>query len=354
MKKIVHRAILIFLITICLPQFVRASDLSVSPLIIDAEGQPRDTVPASFILENSSSRMQTLYTFVNNVSPQNGGTNFMAPGEADLSGSLANWITISRAVLNIKPGQQQKVEFSIDVPPVAVPGSYHARISLVDGTTRDEAAAHMEQAASVSVNFTVQARKNERLQLNSFKPVHSVVSNRTQRFETVIENIGDQPLAPQGEIVMYDSGGKEVGAVKVNSDGKTIEPGKTLVIYNSWTAPLQTGRLKAKLGLEYGVTSHLNLLDSTYFWLLPWQVVTALFLVGFAILFILLYIMYRGQQRRATAWQELAAYAERLEQENKALAAKQSPKPRTSRAKGVLRPRKKITRTKQNNEEMPI
>ena len=123
-----------------------AAGITADPIIIDAQGQAREIVPASFILTNSSGRMQTLYTFVNNVSAQDGDVSFVAPGEADQSGSLANWITISRAVLNIKPGQQQKVEFSIEVPPVAKPGIYHARISLADGTTRDEAAAHRDHA----------------------------------------------------------------------------------------------------------------------------------------------------------------------------------------------------------------
>ena len=104
--------------------------ITASPAVFDFKAKARDILPEKIILTNKSDVKLNVYTFVNNILATTGEAKFLDPGTADYSSSLANWISISRGVLELAPGEKKEIDFSIEVNMRAKPGIYHAIISL--------------------------------------------------------------------------------------------------------------------------------------------------------------------------------------------------------------------------------
>ena len=58
---------------------------------------------------------------------------------SDRSVSPTSWIEISRARIDIKPGEQAEIPLVIKINQNALPGLYHAYVGFAPGTNLDEA-----------------------------------------------------------------------------------------------------------------------------------------------------------------------------------------------------------------------
>src|SRR5580698_3012062 len=138
-------ALLIVLFSVCaLPYAALADDTSqglvVTPVVIDEQGKARDIINESIALTNNSDQPVELYPSVNDVNDETGEQAFSYAQDASgLTDSLSNWIELSRGVIDLSPGQNVEVPFTITISPNADPGTYHAIISFGEGNTRDEA-----------------------------------------------------------------------------------------------------------------------------------------------------------------------------------------------------------------------
>lgn len=161
-----------FVLLVCLfpfaAQALSSDKLTVTPVVIDAKAKPRDVLKESITITNTADHLLTLYPGVNNVRPEDGEQEFAAAQSSlDLDDSLANWIELSRGVIELKPGEQKEVPFIVHVNMNAITGVYHAQISFSQGTTRAEAEA-AGPLATVAVNLEVQEDTKEVLQLGKF------------------------------------------------------------------------------------------------------------------------------------------------------------------------------------------
>jgi hypothetical protein len=92
------------------------------------------------------------------------------------------------------------------------------------------------------------------------------------------KNPGDEILVPTGEIIFYDSTGKEVGVAPVNAEQRAISPGEEGVFEAVVPVDGLFGKYKAFLNVEYGTTNRAAVHDTSFFYILPLK--NILFILG--------------------------------------------------------------------------
>lgn len=298
LKKSSHSLALFALISLVFsmcpaPFFVFAAPslFSASPLIFDEKAKQRDILKESIgVMNNSTERSINLYAFVNNVDPTAGVEGFQSASDADLGKSLANWIEISRGAIDLMPGEKREIPLLIQVNLRATAGMYHAFISFAEGSTRDEAERKIKEGVSVAINVEILDDAKEALELKSFVSSDTFVTGAKASFKYDIQNIGNRPLSPKGQVRIFNRSGEEVATLDVNQQGMMLEPNISGQLASAWDAGSRFGRYKAMLDVEYGDKTRGTLQDTVFFWLIPWKEMLAVFLaLGVVVLSLTMY-----------------------------------------------------------------
>lgn len=319
------RSVFFLLCLLIAPQLARAdaSILSVTPVVIDEKAQVRDILKETITLTNTTNRKLTLYPSVNNVERADGEQSFAPAQNADdLAASLANWIELSRGVIELSPGEIRDVPFIVHINQNAVSNTYHAQISFADGSTRAEADAH-GPAAVVTMNLEVQADIKELMQLDKFTTGRFFLAGDDVRFDYSLENIGNQDLQPHGEIRVYDGKGAEVASVDVNKEGKAVTPDQQSQLASVWNAAQGFGRYKALLTVYYGKNQTASVQDTVFFWVVPWKQLLLLFVAGIVGVVFFAFYFHRWLERRHGV--VVAPVGHALPPVSAVLASEQSP-----------------------------
>lgn len=284
------------------------ASLTVVPVVVDEKAKARDILKETITITNTTTHKMNVYTVVNDVTAQEGQEAFVsAQGAEDKKDSLANWIEISRGVIDLNPGESKQIPFVIRVSLNALPSTYHADISFYEGSTLTEAQGR-SPIGVVTVNTDVQAEIKESMQLNKFITDSFFFSGDDVLFNYQLENIGNQELKPKGEIRIYDRKGREVVSIPVNPDGKSFTPDQAAQLASAWSAAEGFGKFKAFLNVDYGANQSGTLQDTVFFWIIPWQQLLVIAVVSVvAIIVSALYfhrwLEHRHMQRFALAGQ---------------------------------------------------
>ncbi len=256
------------------------AELTVVPVVVDEKAKARDILKKSITITNTTQRKLNLYPAVNDVQAEAGQEAFVSSqGGDDEKDSLANWIEISRGVIDLMPGESREIPFVIRVSLNALPGTYHADISFYAGSTVAEAQAR-NPLGVVTVNTEVQADIKESMQLNKFISDGFFFSGDDVLFNYQLENIGNQELRPKGEIRIYDRKGREVASIPVNPEGKSFTPDQAAQLASAWSAAKGFGKFKAFLNVDYGNNQSGSLQDTVFFWIIPWQQLLAIAVIS--------------------------------------------------------------------------
>ncbi len=290
------------------PFVSRAASITVTPAVVDTKGLPRDIIKQSLQILNPSNQKQEIYIFVNNVSTQEGRQDFTDPAKADYSSSLANWLDITRGVIDLMPGQSVNIDYKISINLTAKPGMYHAIISFATGSTREDAQNNLAGGASVMVNAEVLEDARIEAQLKGFSASKDYFTSMPVRFRYNIENIGNRGVEPTGEIIVYNRRGQEIDSITLSSAGQVILPGQAANFEAQWQKPRLLGKYKAVLALKYGTNQASGLNDTVYFWVLPWPAVLLVFLILIALLALSVFLRRLAHQSRL---EELAEFSKK-------------------------------------------
>ena len=193
----------------------------------------------------------------------------------------------------------QKIDFEIRVNLRAKPGIYHAIVSFAEGPTRDAAEGRLSSAPSATVNLEVSEDIKERLQLKKFIPDKIFFSGSSAAFFYELENIGNQTLAPSGEIRIYNRRGEEITAIDANQDNAALDPNTTKQFASVWQNANGFGQYKALINLEYGA-KNAAIYDTVSFWLIPWQKILIIFGIFALIITLITYFLHQKYERRRT------------------------------------------------------
>lgn len=284
------------------PAFALAApaSFSASPLVLDGKGKPREILRYTVTLTNTKSHIVTVYPWVVNLDPVNGEEMQEPLGKADLATSLANWIEVSRAAVDLGPGESREVPVLVQINMSARPGVYHALVHFSEGPNRIEAESDRERTRSISVNMEVLDDANERLSLNTFMPDKNIFGGNNASFSYRLENTGNRGIVPEGKIRIFDRKGEEVAAIDANADGRKLEPSAKEMLAGVWAADGHFGKYKAVLDLQYGKGT---IQDTVFFWVLPWKhLVGALGVLLVAVAVLALLLHSRAQSRPGYAY----------------------------------------------------
>lgn len=267
---------------------------SVAPLIIDEEVEPRDIIEKEITLVNTADTPATIYPTVNNIALAAGGEiqEFLPQVMSDQTTSLAAWVEISRAGIDLQRGATQKITLTLRINPNAKPGTYHALIGFPYGDNRDEAERMVKRgdAPGTVVTVTIVDKKTTLLKLAQFVVDRFVTGPQNSAASYTIKNPGDEVLVPSGDVIMYDSRGREVGAIPVNPEQVSIEPGGEHTFTGAVPTDGLFGKYKAFLSVEYGKGNVASLQDTVFFYIFPLK--TLLTIVGVLSIIVILISLY--------------------------------------------------------------
>jgi len=273
-------------------------DLTVTPVVIDEKAKQQDIINETISITNTSGRQLELYPSVNDVQDESGQQPFsVAQNGQQALGSLSNWIELTRGVIQLGPGEQKTVPFTITVPTDAAAASYHAVISFSDGSTRDNATAK-PPLATITVNVDLQADIKELMQLNSFSTDNIVFAGDDVLFKYQLQNTGNQALDPKGEVRIYDRKGEEVASVDVNGQGNVVSPDQVAQLASVWSGAQGFGQYKAVLDVDYGTNQVASVQDITYFWIIPWKQLLGVSIMTLIVFIILALYFHRWLEDR--------------------------------------------------------
>lgn len=229
MKKIFQYIFVTILAISALHTAIAMQNYTVTPRVIDVKLEGRDIVTKDITVENTGSQPITVYPSVNNISLDGSGKieEFVQAVISDRTTSLASWIEISRLGIDLKPGESKVFPLTLRIHPDPKPGTYHALVSFGNGGNRDEAERQTMngEAPGTVVTVVIEDTKTVFLKLSRFIVDKFVTSANNQAAVFTFTNPGDEDIVPDGEIIFFDSLGREVGAVDVNPEKTTIKPG---------------------------------------------------------------------------------------------------------------------------------
>lgn len=289
--------LLIIVALLFVPFFGQASTYTVTPPVIEHEVEPRDIIEDSIKITNTDSVPVKIFPSVHIITLGDDGSikTFESPVMTDQTKTVTSWLAISRARIELAPGESIKVPLTTTVNPNAVSGDYYAFVGFGSGDKRDEAEAAVlaGQAPGVTVRISIVDKANEYLRLQEFFIDRYITNTDSVPVTYELQNIGSKPVKPSGEVVLYDVRGREVAAVAINTDGRMINPNETVTFETSIPNTKTYGRHKAFLNIEYGESLRANLYDTTFFTIVPIKMLLAIFglLLLLTLLITLMYIM---------------------------------------------------------------
>ena len=299
MKKAVPVIIIIVLFFASFLQ-LKAGSLIAKPVIIDKKGEPRITLKEVVVLESQANYKMNIYAVVNNIDILDGDREFKISSQVDLSKSLANWIEISRGVIQLLPGEEKSVDLEIKIGPKAEAGIYHAKISFFEGSTREEAEAR-KQGPSVLVNLEISDNSQEGARLKKFSAEHPIFFKMPVAFSFRLENEENKPLPLDGRVMIYNRRGEEVAVLPINKEGGVASwegPEQKLLLANLGETGGGFGRYKAILRLSYGAKRTL-IQDTVFFWVIPWPIAVVFILILTALIGSIVYAFYKLYNQRS-------------------------------------------------------
>lgn len=253
----------------------------VSPMLLDYKAEARSIETDTITITNTSSAKIDIFPTVNNISVgENGGIEaFLSPIESDRTSSLASWLEISRAPLEIMPGASTTISLTLRVNPNPEPGTYHALVSFPSGSNRDEAEAAVQRGGipGVIVNVTIEDTTTELMSLSKFSVNRFVTTPDNQAVQYFVENTGDMETIPTGDILVYNQRGEEVASIPVNPDRQILQAGESQTFTAGMPLAGLLGKYKAYLSVQYGSTQRAQLQDTAYFYAIPWKKLAVLF-----------------------------------------------------------------------------
>lgn len=278
-----------------------AADYSITPLLIEHDIAPRDMFEETVKISNTTNRPLRLFPTVNAITLGDEGEiqTFVPASMSGTATTVTSWIAVTRARVEIAPGETIKVPVTMKISPDAVAGEYYAFVGFAEGDNRDNAERLVEKglAPGVVVRFSLTEKRSEYLQLSHFVIPRFVLSGRNAQVSYDIENVGSVPLTPGGEIIFYDSNGREQTSLPVNAEQISIAPATT----KTFTSPVPElgliGRRKASINIEYGSSERTNVYDTLYFNIIPLVLLIALFAATLIVSSIVTIAIHRKRNR---------------------------------------------------------
>ncbi len=282
---------ILLLTAVLVPNFAMAQEglsFSVSPTIYDMTANRGQMWQSTVRIINPNPYDLTLSVTPNNFIPkdEDGIPQFLPLTSPTLQKeTFAEWIQIEQEV-TIKAEQTLELPFIIKVPDGATPGGHYAALMISTKPAQPQGNGQVQtsQVISALVFLRVTGDITEQAIIRSFRSADYFLSKPETRFDIRIENKGNIHMQPQGEIKIYNMWGKERGTIPINQQTMlgNVLPQSVRKFSFDWSSDWSIsdiGRYTAEVTLAYGKEERQFLSSDTAFWIIPWKIILALFLV---------------------------------------------------------------------------
>lgn len=269
--------------------------VSIEPALIEPDESldPGTTHTYSITIGNQNATEQIYYLFTRNIKgAQDSGAPIFADAEDEQTGyELADWITLETSEVTLGPGEEKTVNFTMNIPSTATPGSHFGGVFVTADPPeieRSGAAIGYQVANIISIRITGDA--NELASIRQFSTDKYFHGSADVNFSLRLENQGNVLIRPTGPLEITNMLGKEVATIPFNKVQGAVFPGSTREFKENWVGEgTGFGRYEATIALSYGNDGSYKTLSSTVtFWILPMNII----LPALGALLVLLLVTY--------------------------------------------------------------
>lgn len=277
--------------------------ISLSPVLIEKDVTPGETVDLSIKITNTGNQEKTMYITPANFEgdPNEGGAPQFVTDQA--AGTFASWIALSEQQVVVKANERKEVAFKLNVPKNADPGSHFGAIVVSEENPRP---ANSNTPVSVTSQIAtlvfakVAGEVIERGKALSFSTTQGWYENPPVKFEVRFENEGNVRTKPTGLIEIYNSAGIKEDVIQINKDFGGVLPKSVRKFEEEWGPNKwlniipRVGMYRAEGVITYGLPSTTEKLPTITFWLIPYKFlgVIAGVIVGAILAFIIFLRLY--------------------------------------------------------------
>ncbi|MDI6822445.1 MAG: hypothetical protein QMD66_06275 [Actinomycetota bacterium] len=285
-------AIALICFSLVVPSIAEATmQFAVSPSRINLTLKPGEKGHKDIkIINMSEAKITIAASTMDFVRDERGNIQRLTPEEAEKFGGCGSWISFSKSLLLVPPGQTSNVSITARVPADAKPGTYSTY--LIFGTpeakVRPDTVKVIGQIASL-LRVTVPGQRVEfpKMQKQGRLITFEVPRwnlGRSVTFKTKFKNTGNIHLDVEQNIEIRDKNGKVVARLKPIK--KMILPGKTETLSNETLSNTFRGipvfgKFEVVVTIEAGLDK--PLVRRAEFWVIPGKLIA----VGLSIILLL-------------------------------------------------------------------
>lgn len=315
----------------------RASAITVSPLVVEVEADPGESITRILRVLNETSSPSEIFLekvgFTARSDAEEGGKPQFIPADKT-DEELISWMNFSSYSVGLQPQQDTDVLLTIQVPMDAEAGGHYAAVFWSTEPPQGEGGGSeikigSKVATLLLVNVSGAVVEDATLDFFSTAGKKAFFNRLPVDFELRVVNNGTVHLKPQGVLEIVNMLGRKSKLVLVNDAGGNVLP-KTARKYQSfWTKKRTTdaegysmpeetyrppsgsffkeltneashfalGKYKANLTLTYGKKQDKTITSSLSFFVLPWR-----FLLAIILVLILLITFIRWNIKRYNKW----------------------------------------------------
>ncbi len=284
--------------------------LSISPPVLELQGEPGKTAIATIKLTNISSGDLLIKSQINDFGSKNetGEPNIIFDYTQETSYTLHSWVVAPPPfVLGSK--ESKLVQFQVNVPADAEPGGHYA-VFRFTGQAPEIQETGVAISASIGslVLMRIGGAVEEKVNVVEYYSATPSFA-KSSFFETGpisfverLRNDGNIHVKPTGTIEVTDMLGRNAGTLRVNGDPanpqdppRSILPQSIRRFQETLNSKWMFGRYTAKMKLTYGVNST-PLETVTTFWVIPYKLILLVLLIIVILFFIIRWLIRRYNQ----------------------------------------------------------
>jgi hypothetical protein len=283
--------------------------LTISPPTVEISIKANSWVEETIRVTNSTNRFITVSPMVMDfrADGENGDPDFYK-SEVGSYYTLSRWISYDQSSLNFSPGQMINFKYIIYAPVAAEPGGHYGALFFVDKSAANISNRNVAVNSMIGqlIFVSVPGKITKKAILKNYSSLHSVYFKNNFNYLVKIKDEGNIHIIPSGSVVLTDLIGQKVASTSINPTGGLILPTSIRKFELNYSSKkILIGPYKATLTANYGSSKPLT--SSLVIFILPgW------FLVGLAILVILILYIYKHRTFLKNIGQKIAKYPRKI------------------------------------------
>jgi hypothetical protein len=248
------------------PTFAAPLPVAIRPAHFEISASPGEQVKATVYFWNGTDTELPVHMESEDIRPQD-EAGHVAGGAEDAVNSLKDWVKPIYPDVAVFPKQEIALDFTIDVPPNADPGSHWGGVLVRTAAVLAGGGAAIQSRVGTIVLLRVSGEAKEKLTLESFS-MSSFAESPPIALEARFRNEGTVHEAPQGTIEVRNLFGGLVATGTLPM--RNVWPGDVRKIEASVGEGLWLGRYAVLFRATYG-DGKAELVARRIIWVVPWR-----------------------------------------------------------------------------------